>query len=228
MKIRIKNSNLISMSENRKQYEENVDILIQDKKIVKIDKEISETVDQTIDATGKIILPGLINTHSHISMSIFRETVDGYKTQDWLKEKIWPMEDKLKEEDIYWATLLSCIEMIKTGTTTVNDMYFMTDQIIEAVLKAGIRLQTTRTLMGYEEKDEKRLVELEELIEKYQQETISFNVGIHGLYTSNESYVKNVFNLPNKEICQSTCTSVKMNRKKKILKGNITCKVQWK
>ena len=130
MKIRIKNSNLISMSENRKQYEENVDILIQDKKIVKIDKEISETVDQTIDATGKIILPGLINTHSHISMSIFRETVDGYKTQDWLKEKIWPMEDKLKEEDIYWATLLSCIEMIKTGTTTVNDMYFMTDQII--------------------------------------------------------------------------------------------------
>ena len=190
MKIRIKNSNLISMSENRKQYEENVDILIQDKKIVKMDKEISETVDQTIDATGKIILPGLINTHSHISMSIFRETVDGYKTQDWLKEKIWPMEDKLKEEDIYWATLLSCIEMIKTGTTTVNDMYFMTDQIIEAVLKAGIRLQTTRTLMGYEQKDEQRLVELEELIEKYQQETISFNVGIHGLYTSNEAYVK--------------------------------------
>ncbi len=178
------------MSENRKQYEENVDILIQDKKIVKMDKEISETVDQTIDATGKIILPGLINTHSHISMSIFRETVDGYKTQDWLKEKIWPMEDKLKEEDIYWATLLSCIEMIKTGTTTVNDMYFMTDQIIEAVLKAGLRLQTTRTLMGYEKKDEQRLVELEELIEKYQQETISFNVGIHGLYTSNESYVK--------------------------------------
>lgn len=190
MKIRIKNSNLISMSENRKKYEENVDILIQDKKIVKMDKEISETVDQTIDATGKIILPGLINTHSHISMSIFRETVDGYKTQDWLKEKIWPMEDKLKEEDIYWATLLSCIEMIKTGTTTVNDMYFMTDQIIEAVLKAGIRLQTTRTLMGYEQKDEQRLVELEELIEKYQQETISFNVGIHGLYTSNEAYVK--------------------------------------
>lgn len=190
MKIRIKNSNLISMSENRKKYEKNIDILIEDKKIVKMDKEISETVDQTIDATGKIILPGLINTHSHISMSIFRETVDGYKTQDWLKEKIWPMEDKLKEEDIYWATLLSCIEMIKTGTTTVNDMYFMTDQIIEAVLKAGLRLQTTRTLMGYEQKDEQRLVELEELIEKYQQETISFNVGIHGLYTSNEAYVK--------------------------------------
>ena len=190
MKILIKNCNLISMSENREKYEENTDILIEDKNVVKIEKNIDEKVDKIIDATNKIIMPGLINTHSHISMSIFRETVDGYKTQDWLKEKIWPMEDKLKEEDIYWATLLSCVEMIKTGTTTVNDMYFMTDKIIEAALKTGIRLQTTRTLMGYEEKDEQRIRELEELIEKYNYDTISFNVGIHGLYTSNEQYVK--------------------------------------
>lgn len=190
MKILIKNCNLISMNENREKYEENIDILIENKQITKIEKDIKEKADKVIDATGKIIMPGLINTHSHISMSIFRETVDGYKTQDWLKEKIWPMEDKLEEEDIYFATLLSCIEMIKTGTTTINDMYFMTDKIIEAALKSGIRLQTTRTLMGYEEKDEERIKELEELIEKYKQDTISFNVGIHGLYTSNEKYVK--------------------------------------
>ncbi len=190
MKTLIKKCNLISMDENREKYEETIDILIEDKKIVKIEKYIKEKADKTIDATGKVIMPGLINTHSHISMSIFRETVDGYKTQDWLKEKIWPMEDKLQENDIYWATLLSCIEMIKTGTTTVNDMYFMTDKIIEAALKSGIRLQTTRTLMGYEEKDEERIKELEELIERYKQDTISFNVGIHGLYTSNEKYVK--------------------------------------
>lgn len=190
MKTLIKKCNLISMDENREKYEETIDILIEDKKIVKIEKYIKEKADKTIDATGKIIMPGLINTHSHISMSIFRETVDGYKTQDWLKEKIWPMEDKLQENDIYWATLLSCMEMIKTGTTTVNDMYFMTDKIIEAALKSGIRLQTTRTLMGYEEKDEERIKELEELIKKYKQDTISFNVGIHGLYTSNEKYVK--------------------------------------
>lgn len=190
MKILIKNCNLISMSENREKYEKNIDILIEDKNILKIEKNIDEKVDKIIDATNKIIMPGLINTHSHISMSIFRETVDGYKTQDWLKEKIWPMEDKLKEEDIYWATLLSCVEMIKTGTTTVNDMYFMTDKIIEAALKTGIRLQTTRTLMGYDINDEQRLNELKELIEKYDEDTISFNVGIHGLYTSNEQYVK--------------------------------------
>ena len=190
MRVLIKNCNLISMSENRQMYEENIDLLIEDEEITRLEKGIEERVDKVIDATGKIIMPGLINTHSHISMSIFRETVDGYKTQDWLKEKIWPMEDKLQEEDIYWATLLSCIEMIKTGTTTINDMYFMTDKIIEAALKVGIRMQTTRTLMGYEANDNQRLKELEELIEKYNQDTISFNVGIHGLYTSNEQYVK--------------------------------------
>lgn len=190
MKILIKNCNLISMSENRKKYEENIDILIEDKKITKIEKNITQEVDKIIDATDKVVMPGFINTHSHISMSIFRETVDGYKTQDWLTQKIWPMEDKLKEEDIYWATLLSCIEMIKTGTTTINDMYFMTDSIIEAALKTGIRLQTTRTLMGHEANDEQRLSELKQLIEKYNEDTISFNAGIHGLYTSNEQYVK--------------------------------------
>lgn len=190
MKILIKKCNLISINENREKYEENIDILIEDKQIVKIEKDIKEKVDKKIDATGKVIMPGLINTHSHISMSIFRETVDGYKTQDWLKEKIWPMEDKLQEEDTYYATLLSCIEMIKTGTTTVNNMYFLADKTIEAVLEAGIRLQTTKTLMGYDEKDEQKIKELEEVIKKYKQDTISFNVGIHGLYTSNEKYVK--------------------------------------
>lgn len=190
MKILIKNCNLISMSENREKYEEKLDILVKDKKIIKIEKNINENVDKIIDATGKIIMPGLINTHSHISMSIFRETVDGYKTQDWLKEKIWPMEDLLQKEDIYYATLLSCIEMIKTGTTTVNDMYFMTDKIIEAVLETGIRLQTTRTLMGHSKKDEEKIEELRKLIEKYKYDIITFNVGIHGLYTSNEQYVR--------------------------------------
>ena len=195
MKTLIKNCNLISMSDKREKYEENIDILIEDNKIKKIEKAESnhfeETVDKIIDATGKVVMPGLINTHSHISMSIFRETVDGYQTQEWLEKEIWPREDKLTEKDIYWATLLSCIEMIKTGTTTINDMYFFTDDIIKAALETGIRLQTTRTLMGHSEADDYRLQELEELVNKYKsEETITFNTGIHGFYTSNEEYVK--------------------------------------
>ena len=190
MKILIKNCNLISMSENRKKYEPNIDILIEDNKIKRIEKNINEDCEKVINASGKVVMPGLINTHSHISMSIFRETVDGLKTQDWLTKKIWPMEDKLTNEDIYYATMLSCIEMIETGCTCINDMYFMTEDIIKAALESGVRLQTTRTLMGHNKEDLIRLDELNNLLENYKYETITFNAGIHGLYTSNEEYVK--------------------------------------
>lgn len=190
MKILIKNCNLISMSENRKKYEPNMDILIEDNKIKRIEKNINEDCEKVINARGKVVMPGLINTHSHISMSIFRETVDGLKTQDWLTQKIWPMEDKLTNEDIYYATMLSCIEMIETGCTCINDMYFMTEDIIKAALESGVRLQTTRTLMGHNKEDLIRLEELNNLLENYKYETITFNAGIHGLYTSNEEYVK--------------------------------------
>ena len=194
MKICIKNGTLISMNENREKVENNIDILIEENKIVCIGKNlVAESNVKCIDATNKIIMPGLINTHAHVPMSIFRETLDGYNLQDWLTKKIWPMEDKLTNEDIFYASYLSFLEMIKTGTTTINDMYFMTDDIIQAMLETGIRLQTTRTLMNItgEEQGFQRLKELEELISKYygKNERLTFNVGIHGLYTAGDKYV---------------------------------------
>ncbi len=192
MKILIKNANLISMSEKRKKYEKNIDILINNDSIEKIGKNLKPNkAIKTIDATGKIIMPGLINTHAHIPMSIFRETLDGYELQQWLEEKIWPMEDKLTNTDIYYATYLSCIEMIKTGCTTINDMYFMTDDIIKAANETGVRIQTTRTLMSGGDSAEVRLNQLEKLIKDYKEnKLVSFNVGIHGLYTTNEADIK--------------------------------------
>ncbi len=193
MQILIKNANLISMDESREKYEENIDILINNDIIEKIGRNIlPETNVKVIDATGKIVMPGLINTHAHLPMSIFRETIDGFELQEWLKEKIWPIEDKLTSEDIYEATYLSCIEMIKTGCTTINDMYFMTDYIIKAALKTGIRLQTTKTLMSSPaDSAEIRIEELKRLINTYKNEDmISFNAGVHGLYTTKEEDLK--------------------------------------
>lgn len=188
MKILIKNANLISMSEKRENYEENIDILINNNNIEKIGKNLNLNEDvKIIDATKKLVMPGLINTHTHIPMSIFRETLDGYGLQQWLEEKIWPMENKLTATDIYYATYLSCIEMIKTGCTTINDMYFMTDDIIKAVSETGVRIQTTRTLMSGGDSAEVRLNQLTKLIKDYKEnELVSFNAGIHGLYTTNE------------------------------------------
>ena len=193
MNIFIKNATLISMCRNREKIEEGINIRVEENKIVEVSKDIKERDgEKIIDATGKIVMPGLINTHGHVPMSIFRETIDGYSLQDWLSKKIWPMEDKLTNEDIYEASLLSFIEMIRTGTTTINDMYFMTEDIIKAAQKAKIRLQTSRALTGDLNPENKRMQELEELLDKYQgkDNLITFNLGIHGLYTSPRQYIK--------------------------------------
>ena len=188
------------MSTNREPLENEMDILIEDGTIKQIGKQIKCDAEKVIDATGKVVMPGLINTHAHIPMSIFRETLDGYTLQDWLEQKIWPMEDKLTNEDIYYASMLSFIEMIKTGTTTINDMHFMTEDIVKAALDTGVRLQTTRTLQSLAGKGGARIQELEELIQKYrnQYETISLNIGIHGFYTSNAPYIEQCANLARK------------------------------
>ena len=197
MNILIKNATMISMDNKREKIEENIDILIQENKILKIGNNLDNIINnetKIIDANNKIVMPGLVNTHSHVPMSIFRETIEGYNLQDWLTKKIWPMEDKLTSEDIYYASILSFIEMIRTGTTTINDMYAETQSIIKAAKQTGIRLQTTRTLMNIarEEDGEKRIKEFEKILNDpdLKDEKITFNVGIHGLYTSNTKYVE--------------------------------------
>ena len=115
------------------------DILLEDNKIVKIDKEILQEVDEKINAKNMLIMPGLVNTHTHLAMSIFRGYKDDRKLMDWLENAIFPVEDKLKPEDIYWNSYLSCLEMIKSGTTTCNDMYFGMNKVIEAIEATGLR-----------------------------------------------------------------------------------------
>lgn len=193
MKILIKNSILISMDNKREKIEYGMDILLKDNKIIKIAKRIiDKEVDEVIDASNKIVMPGLINTHAHVPMSIFRDTLDGYNLQDWLNKKIWPIEDNMTEEDIYYASYLTFIEMIKTGSTMVNDMYFLTDNIIDAMTSSGVRMQTTRTLMDVngEQDSLERLKVLDKLINKYKDNTrLTFNTGIHSLYTCKPKYV---------------------------------------
>lgn len=196
MDILIKNATLISMAEDREKIEDKVNIVIENNKIKSISTIIPQNITNNtvvIDATNKVVMPGLINTHSHVPMSIFRETVDGYDLDTWLTKKIWPMEDKLTADDIYYASLLSFIEMIKNGCTTINDMYFMGNCIINAMKRTGVRLQTTRALMNMisDEDGEARFDEIMNLKKKYGEDSnLSFNAGIHGLYTSTEPYIK--------------------------------------
>jgi 5-methylthioadenosine/S-adenosylhomocysteine deaminase len=95
--------------------------------------------DLIIDGDGAIALPGLVNTHTHAAMTLLRGYADDMVLQDWLSQKIWPLEAHLTPGDVYWGTRLACLEMIRSGTTAFNDMYFMMDQAARAVDEAGIR-----------------------------------------------------------------------------------------
>jgi len=92
-----------------------------------------------LDGDGALALPGLANTHTHAAMSLLRGYADDMILQDWLGQKIWPLEAHLTGEDVYWGTKLACLEMIRTGTTAFNDMYFFMEDAARAVDEAGIR-----------------------------------------------------------------------------------------
>lgn len=116
------------------------DILINNNIIEKIDKDIQVNEDcEKINAKNMLIMPGLVNTHTHAAMSIFRGYKADQKLMDWLENAIFPVEDKLEPDDIYWNSYLSFLEMIKSGTTTCNDMYFGMEKSIEAIEETGMR-----------------------------------------------------------------------------------------
>lgn len=118
-------------------------IIIEDQIIKKIGDmdslDVSDNYDYIIDAGGKIVLPGFINTHTHAAMTLMRGYADDMPLDKWLQSKIWPFESRLNSEDIYWGTALAVMEMIKTGTTTFSDMYFSMDRVAELVEESGIR-----------------------------------------------------------------------------------------
>ena len=104
MKILIKNSLVIDM-EDKKPYV--ADVLIENDKIKLIEKEINEMVDKVIDGSNKVLMPGFVNTHGHLGMSIFRTYGENKQLMDWLNNYIIPKEKELTEELIYEFSLLS-------------------------------------------------------------------------------------------------------------------------
>lgn len=165
-----------------------VDLQIENGKIVKIGTSMQpKENEEIIDATDKIVMPGLINTHSHIAMTIFRGTFEGCNLYTWLHEKVWPIEDHLTKEQIYDASMFAIIEMISTGTTCFNDQYFMPEETRSAVEKIGMRAVLTRPLMDTdgEELLEQRVQEFEEFYQSRNKnnDLITYSVAPHGFYT---------------------------------------------
>ena len=92
-----------------------------------------------IDATGKIVMPGLINTHTHVAMALLRGISDDMPLMEWLEQHIWPIEGKMGYQEVYDGARLGILEMLMGGTTTFVDMYPYEEAVAQAAESAGIR-----------------------------------------------------------------------------------------
>lgn len=163
------------------------DILVTDGRIEKISPVITNQVDRIIDGKDKIALPSLINGHTHAAMTLLRGYADDMPLKPWLEEKIWVLESKLTGEDVYWGTKLACLEMIKSGTTVFNDMYWFWEDSARAVRDMGIRaiLSAVFIDMFDSKKAESQIetnIELFKIAEKYRP-WVTFALGPHAVYT---------------------------------------------
>ena len=101
--------------------------------------EAPATPDETLDAEGGLVIPGLVNAHTHAAMTLLRGYADDKPLDAWLREDIWPAEAELTDDDIAAGAALGALEMIRSGTTAFADMYFAMDRVAEVVDRAGLR-----------------------------------------------------------------------------------------
>ena len=108
------------------------------------------SASRVVDAGGGIIMPGLINSHTHASMTCFRGLADDLQLMTWLNDHIFPAEAKLDEQKVFWGALLACAEMIMSGTTCFCDMYLYEDAVARAAKQAGVRAVVGEVLYDFD------------------------------------------------------------------------------
>jgi 5-methylthioadenosine/S-adenosylhomocysteine deaminase len=161
--------------------------------IAELGPEVSpRSGDEVLDAAGAILVPGLINGHTHAAMTLFRGYGDDLPLMQWLEQKIWPIERKLEPEDVYWGTRLACLEMIRSGTVRFWDMYWHPEAAARAVRDAGMRATVAAPLIDSggrgEELREAAVRSLDELAEIGPE--IEFGLAPHAIYTVSEDSLR--------------------------------------
>jgi len=170
-----------------------INVYIEDNIIQEIGKKTE--ADYVIDGKNKAVIPGMVNTHTHAAMCLFRGYADDMNLEEWLQTKIWPLELKLKPEDVYMGTKLACLEMIKTGTTTFNDMYFFMESAAKSIDEMGLRAFLSYGFIDLfnDEKREKEIKKTKETIRKIENmhsDRIKPALGPHAVYTVSEEALR--------------------------------------
>ncbi len=163
------------------------DIFINNGTIEEISGKCTRAADKIIDGRERAALPSFINGHTHAAMTLMRGYADDMPLKTWLEQKIWVLEAKLTEEDVYWGSKLACLEMIKNGITVFNDMYWHWEATAKAVCEAGIRgfISAVFIDMFDAKRSEEQIehnIKLFEKSEKYKP-YVTFTFGPHAIYT---------------------------------------------
>jgi len=174
-RILIKQACVVTMNERNEVF--NGDVLIEDRRIIKMGQSLQETADRVIQAGGKVLLPGFVQTHIHLCQTLFRGRADDLELIDWLKERIWPLEAAHNEDSVFYSALLGIGELIRSGTTTILDMETVnyTNSAFEAIAQSGIRAISGKVMMDHGaevplalmENTQKSLQESVDLLEKW-------------------------------------------------------------
>ncbi len=177
------------------------DVLIEGDRIAGVG-EVRRGADIVIDGRGKAAMPGLINAHTHLAMTLFRGFADDMELMSWLTDRIWPLEAKLTGEDVYWGALLGCLEMIRGGTTCFVDQYFFMDSVAKAVEETGLRGVISHGIidLGDESRMEKDLKEAVRIVREFHGKAdgrILAMLGPHSTYSCSRECLVRVRELAN-------------------------------
>lgn len=171
-----------------------VNVYIKDNRIFEITEELlPERADKIIDGEKKILMPGLVNAHTHASMSLLRNYADDLPLDRWLGEEIWPIEGKMTEEDIYVGALLTICEMLLSGTTSFLDMYDLMDAVARAVEEIGIRAVLSYGTIDVKGQEDERIRIRREFSEHWEWKAngrITTMVAPHAPYTVGDVFMK--------------------------------------
>jgi len=155
--------------------------------------------EECYSGTGKLLIPGLMNLHTHIAMTLFRGFADDLPLHEWLTTKIFPIEAKLTPEAVYYGSLLGIAECIRSGCTFFNDMYFFTEETIKAVELSGIRALLSPGMM--DTAGEEKIQTVLSMHREYHGAAngrVSIFFGPHAPYTCNLSFLKNIADVAQK------------------------------
>lgn len=197
--IRFKNGLVITMKNGIEP--ENIEVWVENDKISFVGKPSDEmlkvtTFEREIDLDGNLLMPSFKNAHTHSAMTFLRSFADDMPLQDWLFKQVFPMEAKLKGEDIYWLSKLAILEYLTSGITASFDMYFEPDDYVKANIESGFRTVLCGSISG----DASNITRLEDFYNRFNgvHPLISYQLGFHAEYTAEYELMQAVGELAKK------------------------------